>query len=119
MQMTNEEIVRSYKEAKHKKEQVGILAELNACTRSQIIEILRAGGIENYALARVAGDIKASAALETPETPETPVFDFTVLSARIDALLEQRDSAEKELHTIYETLAKLLLKMKDEGGRSV
>lgn len=113
MQMTNEEIVRSYKEAKHKKEQVGILAELNACTRSQIIEILRAGGIENHALARVAGDIKASAALETPETP---VFDFTVLSARIDALLEQRGSAEKELHTISETLAKLLLKMKEGGA---
>ena len=30
-------------------------------------------------------------------------------------ILDARDSAEKELHTISETLAKLLLKMK-EGG---
>ena len=37
----------------------------------------------------------------------------------IDALLEQRDSAAKELHDIYETLARLLLKMKEGEAVSV
>lgn len=31
MQMSNEEIVRRYKEAKDKAKQLGILSELNAC----------------------------------------------------------------------------------------
>lgn len=112
MQMTNEEIVRSYKEAKHKKEQVGILAELNTCTRDQIIDILRAGGIENHALARVAGDIKASAAFETREA----VCDFAAITARIEELLRQRDVIEHELSSISETMSALLLKMKEGGS---
>ena len=52
MQMTNEEIVRRFKEAKDKKKQVGILAELNMCEKYQIIEILKASGIDHRNLPR-------------------------------------------------------------------
>lgn len=45
MEMTNSEIVRSYKEARAKKAQIKILAELNAVTTGEIEEILREGGI--------------------------------------------------------------------------
>ena len=40
MEMTAHEIVRSYKEAKDKKKQVGILAQLNLCTPEDIKKIL-------------------------------------------------------------------------------
>ena len=45
MEMTNGEIVTSYKQAKHKSQQIGILAELNRCSNKKIIEILLNGGI--------------------------------------------------------------------------
>ena len=40
MQMTHAEIRRNYREAKNKKEQIQILAELNLCTTAEIKEIL-------------------------------------------------------------------------------
>lgn len=45
MQMSDSEIVRSYKEAKDKRSQVGVLAELNACSKDYIREILQRNGI--------------------------------------------------------------------------
>jgi len=44
MQMTNEEIVRSYKEAADKKEQIKILAEFNLVSKEEIRKILIEGG---------------------------------------------------------------------------
>ena len=55
MQMTNEEIVKSYKEAKHKGQQIGILADLNVCPKELIIDILVEGGIPRTAFSRYKG----------------------------------------------------------------
>ena len=46
MQMTDNEIVKSYKEAKEKKKQIGILADLNGCNRQEITAILRNNGVD-------------------------------------------------------------------------
>lgn len=40
MVMSNEEIKREYNEAKDKKKQIGILAELNCCSKKEIQNIL-------------------------------------------------------------------------------
>ena len=45
MQMTNEEIVRNYKEAKHKDSQIKILAQLNLCDPQKIKDILKDAGV--------------------------------------------------------------------------
>lgn len=45
MVMTDSEIARSYREAKVKKAQIGILADLNCMTKEQIKEILKRQGI--------------------------------------------------------------------------
>ena len=45
-QMTEEEIVRSYKEAAYKGSQIGILADLNECNPSEIHAILEKHGID-------------------------------------------------------------------------
>ena len=46
MQMTDNEIVKSYKEAKEKKKQIEILSQLNACDVAKIREILIANGVQ-------------------------------------------------------------------------
>lgn len=47
MQMSNDEIVVRYRQAKDKGEQVKILAELNNCPVERIIGILTAAGIDH------------------------------------------------------------------------
>lgn len=47
MQMSNREIVNSYKEAKDRTQQVKILSDLNCCSVEQIIGILTAAGIDH------------------------------------------------------------------------
>lgn len=44
MTMTNEEIVREYRQAAHPAQQIGILADLNECKKKNIVEILREAG---------------------------------------------------------------------------
>lgn len=46
MQMTPREIVSSFRRAGNKKEQVGILAELNDCDKETICEVLRKEGVD-------------------------------------------------------------------------
>lgn len=47
MQMSVGEIKRSYEEAKYKQKQIGILAELNACTKEDIEKIIDAENKRN------------------------------------------------------------------------
>lgn len=44
MTMTEEEILRDYRQAKTKQKQIGILAELNACDKAEIKRILTEAG---------------------------------------------------------------------------
>lgn len=46
MTMTNEEIIRDYREAKAPMKQIGILADMNCCTRKEIVAILVDAGLE-------------------------------------------------------------------------
>lgn len=50
MEMTDHEIVESYKEAKNKLTQIRTLAELNACDPQKIREILMSAGYEEKEL---------------------------------------------------------------------
>lgn len=45
MEMTNEEILRNYRQAKDRRTQIRILADLNQCGTVRIVEILTEGGI--------------------------------------------------------------------------
>ena len=52
MQMTQQEIVTSFREAKDKREQIKILSQLNVCSEEEIRSILIKGGIDGRALPR-------------------------------------------------------------------
>lgn len=46
MQMTDSEIVRDYNSSRKKTMQIGILADLNTCSKQHIADILIAAGVE-------------------------------------------------------------------------
>lgn len=50
--MTDGEVVTSYRQAKNKREQLGILADLNLMTVEQVREILRAAGVKEVGEAK-------------------------------------------------------------------
>ena len=50
MQMTEGEILRSYREAKNPKEQIKVLAELNAVPEYRIVDILKKQGVDGRVL---------------------------------------------------------------------
>lgn len=52
MQMSENEIVRNYRESKNKREQVTILADLNRCDKEEIIAILLKNGVDQRELPR-------------------------------------------------------------------
>ena len=58
MDMSNDEIVVRYRQAKHKGEQIKILADLNDCTIEEILRVLVESG--GYELARISRAIGAA-----------------------------------------------------------
>lgn len=76
MEMSNEEIVRRYRQAKNKRQQVNILAQLNSCEKDEIIEVLKQEGITDKQLPRSERSDKgkkksAEPAAEARETETT------------------------------------------------
>lgn len=61
--MKNDEIVMRYRQAKHKGEQIKILAELNACTVDDILAVLvEHGGYQLQRISRAIGAARKDAA---------------------------------------------------------
>ena len=97
MQMTEGEIRRSYGAAKNKNTQIGILADLNACSKDHIKQIL---GI----------DEAVEEVLETEPQEPTKSELLKLLFTKLDSLDEQIKSLEKEykdVHTAIEVISAL------------
>lgn len=72
MEMTTHEIVRMYKEAADKKNQINILADMNLCTPDDIRAELIKGGIDARTLPRKRRKPGEKIAEEATAVPETP-----------------------------------------------
>lgn len=104
MEMTNEEILRSYRQAKDPREQITILSELNLCGTARIVEILTEGGVDPETLPKIkmtraprVDRLRAGRPKVTPKAvPKTPKDDTTL---------------EKEIE------GKLVARVKAYGGR--
>jgi len=112
MQMTNDEIIMSYRQAKNRGEQIRILSELNECTVDEICTILKAGGIDG----REIGGARRGLKKPEPKKINTATFseitgkapaDFTGVRGRIRYLLEQRKLIDDELAEIAQQLHEL------------
>ena len=114
MQMTNEEICQSYQQAKRKAKQIQILAELNVCTKEEILAVLEAEGITVGHRTKGSLQQEHKPVKEKKEAPENKSVKKEVLSdwktalkavqARITELEQMRNSIENELNEIYSTL---------------
>ena len=119
MEMKPSEILQSYENAQYKTKQIGILAELNACSKDEITEILKEMGAE---LPKRKYQKKEEPAKEPekkeweepellPEPKEIPQSIQLVLYNRLDVLdakikeyTQGKENAEKEYMEIVEFL---------------
>ena len=86
--MNSEQICREYREAKNKKQQIGILADQNLC---EIIKILIEAGEDMSCMEPKKGKEKSK---EAPKEP-LPEAVLGVLYARLD-LIDQEMAAKEE-----------------------
>lgn len=124
MQMTDSEIIKSYKEAKEKKKQIEILAQLNACPVTTIREILIANGVQFPGpKPKKAKEEKTKVvAVISKDAPKLPVekvipeFVEKVVNERLANLREAISISEdrlKELRAEESELSYWLMKMKE------
>lgn len=73
MDMSKDEIVVRYRQAKHKAEQIKILADLNVCSVDDIIRVLvNEGGYNPKSMNKVRGDAKKLPIMAQPEPEPIP-----------------------------------------------
>ena len=118
MEMSNEEIVRRYRQAKNKRSQVNILAQLNCCSKDEIIEVLKQEGITDKQLPRAersdkgkkkpgepteeAKETEITAPLEKQETNSQEEEKNKLNSSAVDVniLIIENDELRKQLALI-------------------
>ena len=115
MQMSDAEIVRSYREAKDKRSQVGVLAELNACNKDLIREILKHNGINapkpgrksttepepvKAALTEMAKKAVKKEPAEKSTEDDTPDELLLFAVERLKSLQEDREARERDIQTM-------------------
>ncbi len=124
MQMTNEEICQSYQQAKHKAKQIQILAELNVCTKEEILAVLEAEGITVGHRTKGSLQQKHKPVKEKTEAPENKSVPsdwktaMKAIQARITGLKHQKETIENELAEIYKALDDIYEseRKNDKGG---
>lgn len=122
MQMTDSEIVRDYNSSRKKTLQIGILADLNLCSKKQIVDILSAAGAElpkKYQKNKKADDRVNSTKIEESEPKKTEVRHETLVQVgyeeldRLNNLIRQQEKIierAEALKSIYEEDYKVMLK---------
>ena len=104
--MKPDEIIVRYRQAKHKAEQIKILADLNACGVDDIIRVLvNEGGYNSKGLNKVRGDAKKLPIMAQPEPepitaepipepvedaePTQPISEPTAIDSALDVIRNQ------------------------------
>lgn len=106
MEMSNEEIIRRYKQAKHKPSQIQILAELNNCPKEQILEIIGSEIMDN----RTAEPAEMSQEQHKKVIVVSPSpHDIDALEAYVTDRMDELENQIKELESKYRDLATTLL----------
>lgn len=124
MQMTNDEIVMRYKQAKSKGDQVQILAELNDCPVERIIGILTSAGIDNRNFNRLRAKLEKhepqkeqAEAEKQPEADELPPMDrrFSVEVAKeLSKTVEKAQQESYYCEELFEPIRKEVAALMDK-----
>lgn len=108
MHMTNGEIVRSYREAKEKKKQIEILAELNACTTADIKKILVEGGVQFPGpKPKKPESSTADTPAEAPKENKIPGAVNVAVIEYLTAITQRKTALEEEIEKLNNTAAVL------------
>lgn len=115
MQMTKQEICQSYREAKNKKAQIGILADLNVVTTDYIKEILNEGGELNRKpktevkkkAAVINEDFAAAVDEMTGKRAPLPGVIKEAVCYAVEAMDEQIEKYEQEQEALCKKIAEL------------
>ena len=107
MQMTTEEIIRNYTEAKDKSKQIGILADLNGCDKEKIRSILRTKGVPLPTKGRPKKETSTRKTSTKTKKPTSTVEKVTwpKPDPKIEDLV-QKDEFESPLRPLTATLNK-------------
>lgn len=116
MEMTNGEIVSSYKQAKHKARQIGILAELNRCSNKQIIEILLNGGIPLKSFNRFK-DVVPTDSPEELEQEDTQIEEEQAAAPEVVAEQVSTDDTNTGIYELFVPLYNKVATLREERDR--
>lgn len=97
MDMSIEDICRSYREAKNKREQIKILADLNCTSKEEILKVLVDCGEE------VPTPAKRKKPTEKPNIPDAV---YTAITERMDVLNAVIAETEREYKELAEFIGK-------------
>ncbi len=95
--MTNAEILKSYNEAKNKTSQVGVLAELNCCSKKRIVDILVKEGIDPAVFEKAVDKPKVK---RNKENPDEEAIIKEALLGMWERLTEEYDMLKAEWNKI-------------------
>ena len=100
MEMTNDEILRSFKSSARPREQVAILAQLNACSEDHICSVLSEAGVDWRALPRKRGPKPAKTQIKSGALIAVMRDEEKSLMAQKQRLPEQIAALQAELDGI-------------------
>ena len=118
MQMTNEEIVRSYNEAANKSKQIKILADLNCTSPSEIQTVLAKAGVDGVKMPARIAKRRSEAKVSGPASALDKSF-FDRVEAILSALPEDlSDDAVNHTQNLLQTpFADYLEQRLGKGGQ--
>lgn len=133
MDMKSDEIIVRYRQAKHKAEQIKILADLNACGVDDIIRVLvNEGGYNPKSLNKVRGDAKKLPIMAQPEPepitaepiPEPvenaeltqPIPEPTAIDSALDVIRNQIREIDASISVLNQRKQDIIDKLRDITG---
>ena len=110
--MTENEIYREYRQAKHRNRQIGILADLNECSTAEIEAIITKHEKQNAVAAAPAPDEPPPAEPPESEPPENAENGYAVSRLyeeldRLDAEIRQREEQYREITIAIKVLSQM------------
>lgn len=123
MDMSKDEIVVRYRQAKHKAEQIKILADLNVCSVDDIIQVLTDGGINLRGMNKIRGKLSVMqpepiTAEPIPEPvedaePTQPIPELTTIDNALDVIRNQIREIDSEISVLTQRKQDIIDKLRD------
>ena len=114
MEMEGVEIVSSYKNAANRNKQIQILADLNACTKKDITELLEAAGISIPKRKSSEKEKKTMAMHEEAKEPESVIKKSKNVIREPEYVNNEQKPREQPAVVLNETVAMILFGRLDE-----